>query len=323
VARRGGTYASHIRSESDLVLESVAEVAEVGRRAGVQVEVAHLKLSGYRNWDKVEALLSSLEEARADGVKLGCDQYPYRASSTWLAAMLPYWAQAGGGRAVARRVADPAIRTRLKADWEENRVDWDNRSGVRTWDDIVISECLPRAEVVGRSVAELAEAEDHEPLDVLFDLIVVSEGQASAVWFDQSEDNVRTIMQHPLVAVGSDGSAQSPRGLLGERKVHPRSYGTFPRVLGRYVREEGILSLEEAVKKMTSLTADRFGLDGRGRVGEGMWADLALFDAATVLDRATFTDPAQYPGGIPYVVVNGQVVIDKGEHTGVLAGRVL
>jgi N-acyl-D-amino-acid deacylase len=322
-ARQGGIYASHIRSESDQVLESVAEVVDVGRKTGVQVEVAHLKLSGFRNWDRVEPLLGSLEEARAEGVKVGCDQYPYRASSTWLATMLPLSAQAGGAQAVARRLADAKIREELRADWEANRVAWDNRSGVRTWDDVLISECLPKPEVVGQTIADLAEAEGQDPLEVLFDLIVVSEGQASAVWFDQSEDNVRTIMQQSMVAVGSDGSALSPRGLLGQRKVHPRSYGTFPRVLGRYVREAGVLSLEEAVRKMTSLTADRFGLEGRGRIGERTWADLVVFDAASVLDRATFTEPAQYPAGIPYVVVNGQVVIDKGEHTGVLAGRVL
>jgi N-acyl-D-amino-acid deacylase len=323
VAERGGTYASHIRSESDLLLESVAEVVAVGQQTGVQVEVAHLKLSGYRNWDGVDRLLATLEEAQAQGVRLGCDQYPYHASSTWLAALLPYPAQAGGTKAVAQRLADPEMRAELWRDWESNRDEWDNRSGVRDWDGILVSECMPRPDVIGKTIAQIAEIDGKEPLDVLFDLILVSEGQASAVWFDQSEENVRTIMRHPMVVVGSDGYAMAPRGPMGQRHVHPRSYGTFPRVLGRYVREEKVLSLEEAVKKMTSITAGRFGLADRGVIREGAWADLVLFDAATVSDRATFTDSHQYPDGIPYVLVNGAIVIDQGQHTGALPGRVL
>jgi len=152
---------------------------------------------------------------------------------------------------------------------------------------------------------------------------VVSEGQVGCVWFDQSEENVRTLMRHPMVVVGSDGSSMSPHGVLGQRRPHPRSYGTFPRVLGRYVREEKVLSLEEAIKKMTSVTAERFGLTNRGVIREGAWADLVLFDPQTIADRATFTDPHQYPVGIHYVVVNGVVVIDQGRHTGALPGRVL
>ena len=323
VARHNGTYASHIRSESDQLLESIAEVVDVGQKAGVQVEVAHLKLSGYRNWGDIDRLLSSLEEAEAAGVRLGCDQYPYHASSTWLGALLPYPDQAGGAKAVARRLADPEVRRALRADWEANPVDWDNRSGVRDWDGILVSECLPRPEAVGKTVAQLAEERGQDPLDVVFDLIVVSEGQASAVWFDQSEENVVKIMRHPLVAVGSDGYAMAPRGMMAQRQVHPRSYGTFPRVLGRYVREEQVLTLEEAVKKMTSMTAQRFGLEDRGVVREGAWADLVLFDGATVADRATFTDSHQFPVGIPYVLVNGALVIADGRHTGALPGRVL
>jgi N-acyl-D-aspartate/D-glutamate deacylase len=194
---------------------------------------------------------------------------------------------------------------------------------MRDWTDILVSECDTRPEVLGKSIAEIATAEGKDPLEAAFDLIVVSEGQVGCVWFDQSEENVRTLMRHPMVVVGSDGSSMSPYGVLGQRRPHPRSYGTFPRVLGRYVREEEVLSLEEAVKKMTSVTAERFGLTDRGLIREGAWADLVLFDPQTVADRATFTDPHQYPVGIPYVIVNGVVVIDQGQHTGVLPGRVL
>ena len=322
-ARCGGIYATHIRNESDLLLEAVTEAIEIAEQAEIRVEVAHLKLEGYRNWGGAEWLLALLDDAHSRGVRVGCDQYPYAASSTWLAAILPYWAQAGGAKAIAERLSDPVARNRVRKDWEENRADWDNRGGVRQWSDVLVTDCAPRPDVLGKSIAEIADAEGKDPLEAAFDLIVISEGQAAGVFFDQLEDNVRTLMRHPLVVVGSDGNALAPHGVLGQRKPHPRSYGTFPRVLGRYVREEKVLSLEEAVKKMTSITADRFGLTDRGVIREGAWADLVLFDPQTVTDRATFAGPHQYPVGIPYVVVNGVVVIDQGQHTGALPGRVL
>jgi N-acyl-D-aspartate/D-glutamate deacylase len=323
VAKKGGICASHIRSESDLLLESVAEALDIGQRAGVFVEIAHLKLSGYRNWPGLNRLLDTLETALARDIHFGCDQYPYRASSTWLGAILPPWAQAGGAKAIASRLSEPSVRSALRIDYVNNPIDWDNRSGVREWDDILVTECFPRPDVVGHNIAQIAEMWGKDPLDTLFDLIEVSEGQAAAVWFDQAEENVRTIMRHPLVVVGSDGYAMSPAGILAQRQVHPRSYGTFPRVLGHYVRDEKLLSLEEAVRKMTSTTASRFGLQDRGLVREGAWADLVLLDSAAVADRATFTNPHQYPLGIPYVMTNGALVIDQGTHTGALPGRVL
>jgi N-acyl-D-amino-acid deacylase len=323
VSRYGGVYATHIRGESDGLFEAVAEAFEIGEQAEVQVEISHLKLEGYRNWGGVDRLLAMLDDAFSRGVRVGCDQYPYDASCSWLASMLPFWAQAGGHKAIAERLSDPEVRARLTKDWEENRAEWEERGGIRDWTDILVSDCDARPEVVGKNIAEIAEAEGRDPLEVAFDLIVDSEGQVVCVWFIQLEDNVRLLMPHPLVAVGSDGSAMSPRGVLGQRKPHPRSYGTFPRTLGRYVREEKVLSLEEAVKKMTSISAERFGLTGRGVIREGAWADLVLFDADTVIDKATFTEPHQYPEGIPYVIVNGTVVIDQGQHTGALPGQVL
>jgi len=321
--RRGGVYASHIRSESDQLLESVAEAITIGAQAEIRVEIAHVKASGFRNWGTAAALIETLEEAQEKGVRLGCDQYPYHASSTWLASILPYWAQAGGAKGIAARLRAPQTRAQLRQDWEENRAEWDNRSGVRDWSDILIADCPSRPGILGKTIAEVAEMDGKDPLDAAFDLMVENECQVSCVWFSQLEDNVRKLMRHPLVVVGSDASSLSPHGVLGRRKVHPRSYGTFPRVLGKYVREEKVLSLEEAVKKMTSVTAGRFGLTDRGTIREGGWADLVLFDARTVGDRATFTEPHQYPKGIPYVIVNGQLVIDGGEHTDALPGRVL
>jgi N-acyl-D-amino-acid deacylase len=215
------------------------------------------------------------------------------------------------------------MRARLGQDWAENRAEWEDRGGMQHWTDIVVSDCKVRPEVLGQSIAEIAEVEGKDPLEAAFDLIVISEGLVACVWSDQLEDNVQALMRHPLVVVGSDGSSLKPEGVLGQRKVHPRSYGTFPRVLGHYVREEKVLSLEQAVRKMTSITAERFGLTNRGVIREGAWGDLVIFDADTVIDQATFTEPHQYPAGIPYVVVNGQVVVERGEHTGALPGRVL
>jgi N-acyl-D-amino-acid deacylase len=319
-ARCGGVLASHIRNESDRLLEAIAEAIEIAEGAEIRVEIAHLKLEGHRNWEGADRLLASLADARARGVRVGCDQYPYAASSTWLAVILPYWAQTGGAKAIAERLSDPQARARIRQDREEKRAEWDNRGGVREWSDVLVTDCAPRPDLLGKSMAEIADAEGKDPLETVFDLIVISEGQATCVFFDQLEDNVRTLMRHPLVVVGSDGNALAPHGVLGQRKPHPRSYGTFPRVLGRYVREENVLSLEEAVKKMTSVTAGRFGLVDRGVIREGAWADLVLFDPQTVADRATFIDPHQYPVGISCVIVNGMIVIEQGQHTGALPG---
>jgi N-acyl-D-amino-acid deacylase len=322
-ARYGGIYASHIRSESDLLREAVAEAIEIGEKSGARVEIAHVKLEGFRNWEGVDRLFAMLEDAEKRGVRIGCDQYPYVASSTWLAALFPYWAQAGGHHAVAQRAAGAASRAELRQDWLANRVDWDNRGGVKEWSDILVTDCAGRHEIEGLTIAQIADAEHKDPLDVLFDLIAVSDGEGSAVWFDQSEPNVRALMQSRFIVTCSDGYAVQPDGPLGRGKPHPRSYGTFPRVLGKYVREENVLSLEEAIRRMTSVTAERYGLSNRGTIREGACADLVLFDPRTVSDRATFAQPHQFPAGIPYVIVNGVVTIDKGQHTGKLAGLVL
>jgi len=322
-ARHGGIYASHIRSESDALFPSVDEAIEIGRQSGVRVQISHLKLEGYHNFEGADRLLEKIERANHDGIPVGTDQYPYTASSTWLAAMLPNWAQAGGAKTVAKRLRDPQIRAQLRRDRQENRVDWENRGGVNTWDQVLVSEAQNRPEVVGKNLAEVASEQGKDALDALFDLIADCEGNASGVFFDQLEENVRMLMQYDRLVTGSDGAAMSPNGILGETVPHPRSYGTFPRVLGRYVRDYRVLKLEEAIRKMTSLPAEYFGLQGRGVVREGAWADLVLFDPMTVIDQATYTQPHQYPAGIPYVIVNGVIVIRNGQHTGALPGRVL
>jgi len=322
-ARHGGIYATHVRSETNHLFEAVDEALEIGEQAEIRVQISHLKLEGYRNWGGAERLLNTLEAARSQGIVVGCDQYPYTAGVSWLAYILPYWAQAGGTRTVGQRLSDPETRARLREDWAENRSAWEERSGMRDWTDLLITNCQPRPQVQGKTIAEIAEVEGKDPLDVIFDLIAISEGQVECVCFGQSEDNVRLLMRSPLVTVGSDGDSLAPYGVLARSKPHPRYYGTFPRVLGKYVREEKVLSLETAVEKMTSISAERFGLNDRGMVRQGAWADLVLFNAQTVADRATYSDSHQYPKGIPYVIVNGVVVIDQYEHTGALPGQVL
>ena len=224
---------------------------------------------------------------------------------------------------VAQRLHDPQVRSQLREDWEVNRSQWEERGGMQDWGNLMITACHARPEVQGETIAAIATDEGNDPFDTALDLIVISDGQVECVCFGQLEDNVRALMRHPLVVVGSDGESLAPYGILAKCGTHPRSYGTFPRVLGRYVREEKVLSLEEAVKKMTSVTATRFSLVDRGVIREGVWADLVVFNAHTVADKATYTDAHQYPEGISYVIVNGVVVIDKGRHTDALPGQVL
>jgi N-acyl-D-amino-acid deacylase len=322
-AKHGGIYASHIRSESDTLFESVAEAIEIGEKSGARVEISHLKLEGYHNFEGADRLMAMIEEANRRGVQVGCDQYPYIASSTWLGSILPNWAQAGGGKAVGARVKCPATRAALRKDYEQHRLDWENRGGINAWDQVMVTDLRDRPDLVGKTVAQIASERKMDGLDCAFDLIADADGGPGCVFFDQLEDNVRLLMQHPLVAVGSDGASFSPTGPYASTKPHPRSYGTFPRVLGHYVRELKVIQLEEGIRKMTSLTAERFGLTDRGVLRVGAWADLVLFDPATIIDRATFTDPHQFPAGIPYVWVNGVLVIAESSHTGALPGKPL
>lgn len=322
-AKHGGIYASHIRSETDRLFEAVEEAIDIGQKAEIQVQISHIKLEGYRNWGGIDQLVSLLEGAGSKGVHLGCDQYPYTAGLSWLAYILPYWAQGGGAAEVASRLSDPEVRTRLRNDWEQNRSQWEERGGMKEWSDLMITTCHTRPEVQGKTVAEIASEDGKDPLDDALDLIVISEGQVECVCFGQLEENVRVLMKHPLVVIGSDGESLAPYGILSQSGTHPRSYGTFPRVLGRYVREEEVLSLEDAVKKTSFDTARQFDLANRGEIKQGAWADLVIFDDQTVIDLATYTAPHSYPEGIPYVIVNGVTVINQGEHTNALPGKVL
>ena len=319
----GGFYASHVRGEGRTVLSAVNEALEIGQRAGVPVQVSHLKVSGYRTWHLIDDLMQLVERARGLDVPAYFDQYPYAASSTGLLYMLPEWTYVGGLEESTRRLADPASRRQLRQQMEESPdIFWDY-GGVKDWDGVLITDYAPRAEYQGKTVGEIAHLLDSDPLDTLLDLLVESRCIASCVLFEIYEPNVRRIMQHDLVMVSSDGYSVKSNGYRSKRSMHPRSYGTFPRVLGHYTREEKVLAWPQAVYKMTGLPARALGLTDRGALRPGAWADVVVLDPKTVIDRATFMNAHQYPVGIEYVWVNGQLAVADSQTTGTRAGAVL
>lgn len=318
-AERGGIYTSHLRDEGMQLIAGVAEAIDIGRRAGIPVVLTHHKVIGRPMWGSSERTLAMVDSARAAGIDVMADQYPYTASYTGISVLVPQWALAGGDDAFVERIADPALRDSIVSGiiWniENDRgggdlsrvqlalVEWDRSLEGRTLADWATRENLPLTPATG---AELV-------------IRAMERGGASAIYHVMDEGDVERIMRHPFTAIGSDGRLVQP----GEGHPHPRWYGTFPRVLARYVRERGVLTLEEAIRKMTVLPADRLGLTDRGRIVEGAAADIVIFDPATVVDRATFEAPHQYPDGIPYVIVNGVPVVDGGVYTDARPGEVL
>jgi len=314
--RANGVYASHIRSEGDAVLEAVREAIEIGRRAEVTVHISHLKVSGQANWPKLDRVFEEIERARNEGIQVTCDRYPYTAGATWLAAVLPDWAQAGGRESILKRLASESERERIE---EELRKTYgtDDR-----WRRIMVVSVKDRVgeDVEGLMVAEIAEMRHTEPASVVADLLVETDLRAGAITFSMSEENMRRVLKRPYVMIGSD--AWAVRAAPGQRYTHPRAYGTFPRVLGRLVRE-GLFSLLEAIHKMTGMPAETFHLTRRGLLQEGWFADIVVFDPERVIDLATYQEPHQYPVGIEYVIVNGRIAVEAGNITGECAGRVL
>jgi len=333
VAGYGGFYTSHIRDEGDRgdPLGAVEEIIRIGRETGVPVNISHFKVLSRRFWGLCPRLIEMVEEARADGVQVTADQYPYRASGTGLGAWIPKWANEGGNDELVKRLNDPDTAERIKEGLAEAMED---RGGPEA---ALISSYPLDESLVGMNIAEVAARRGVDPLDCAVDLLrdhveSVVEGRArggfSIVNFNQKEENVELIMRQPWVAVGTDGRVHSPEGILNRfiPAPHPRFYGTFPRVLGRYVREKGVLRLSDAVRKMTSLPASTLGLVDRGLLVPGMCADITVFDPETVIDRADYT-PAEatklYPEGIEHLVVNGAVTLRDGQHTGARAGLIL
>jgi N-acyl-D-amino-acid deacylase len=322
MAPRGGQYSSHIRGESSMLLDSIAEAIRIGEEAGVRVEVSHVKASGRENWPKIDAALRMLDEARARGVDVAGDVYPYNAGSTKMDNLMPAWSHEGGTAKLIERLADPKVRRRIV---EECLVDGERWGTVAQggvgFDQIFIASCR-RREVEGLNLAQLAQQSGQPPAEALMNLLLDEKCTVSMVSFSQSIENVAKVLAHPALTVGSDsiplfeGAGDKPG------KPHPRSYGTFPRVLSEYTRERKLFSLETAVNKMSGMPAQRLGLRDRGLVQPGYFADLTIFDPATVKDESTYPDPHRYPSGIPYVIVNGTVAVDGGRPIG-RAGRVL
>lgn len=320
IAPFGGIYFSHIRGEADGLLSSIAEAVEVGRQAGVPVQIAHLKRDGRRNWGKAGEALAALERARQEGVEVSYDVYPYTAWNTGLGQMLPAWVREGGLEAMLGRLRDPATRERIAEELAAAAEGDPGRWGLRM---IAAVETEANRRLQGMTLAGVAEGRGAPPELVVMDLLVEEGGHVSMVGFGMDERDVKEIIAHPIGMIGSDAAAVAPYGTLGLGHPHPRSYGTFPRVLGHYVREEKALSLEAAVAKMTGRPAEKLGLKDRGRVAPGMAADVVVFDPRAIADRATYQGPQQYPAGIHYVIVNGVVELEGEEHQGRHPGRVL
>jgi len=306
-------------------VEALKEAIKIGRVADVPVEISHLKMEGKDNWGKSEKILKTIEEARAKGVDVTFDVYPYTAGSFGLSAVLPPWVHEGGVEKLLRRLKDPTVRERLRKEMSEGRPDWSSPLKAAGWDATLIVYCkkVENRKYEGKTIEETAKLEKIDPFDFVFDLLISEEAAVNVVRFSMHEEDVRALMKYPAAMIGSDGQSVAPYGVLRRGKPHPRYYGTFPRVLGKYVREEGFLTLEDAIRKMTSLPAQKLRLRDRGLIREGMYADITIFDRRRVVDKATFAEPHQYAEGIVYVLVNGETVIDKGEHTGALPGRVL
>jgi N-acyl-D-amino-acid deacylase len=325
-ARYGGGYTSHLRSEGLRLVEAVQEAIEIGERSGAWVQVHHLKASGQANWGKVNDAIREIEAARARGLDVTANMYPYDASGTNLSAIVPNWAHEGGSEALVARLRDPATRQQIRdelagdtpGDWRRIGTSAGGPGGVMIAS--VGADSLRHYE--GMRLDELARHRGQEVPDAFFDLLIADQARTSAVYFSMSEDDVETVLRQPWVSIGVDGGVR-PADPAASDRPHPRAFGTFPRILGRYVRDRGVLTLEDAVRRFTALAAARVGLDDRGVLKAGLVADITIFDPATVADRATFEEPVQTSTGIQHVLVNGVPVLRDGAPTGARPGRAL
>ena len=322
----GGIYATHMRNESDSVLEAIDEAVRIGREAHIPVEIWHFKAAGKANRGRMPELVARVNKARAEGFDVEADTYAYTAWSNSMSAFVPAWAHDGGDAKLIERLKDPATRARIRKDMQTPAKDWDNE-----WDeimgpqDVMISVVQNPAlkKFQGKRLTEVAKIMNEDPMDALFDLLIEDKGFTECAVFGMSEPDVALALQQPWVSVDNDSSGTSPEGLLGEEHPHPRAYGTFPRILRKYVREEKKLTLEEAIRKFSALPAQRMRLTDRGVLKLGMWADVVVFDPETVRDLATFDDPNRLSEGMAYVLVNGVPVIEDGKMTSALPGKVL
>jgi N-acyl-D-amino-acid deacylase len=321
----GGIYSTHMRNESDSVLEAIDEALRIGREAHVPVEIWHIKVAGKNNWGRMPQVVAKINAARAEGADVTADTYAYTAWFNDFSAFIPPWAHDGGAAKLVERLKDPATRKRIRADMLKPSKAWDNE-----WQEIPGPEAIMIGVVQnpkmlplqGKRLSEIAKLWGKDPMDALFDFLI-DDPYAGVAVFGMSQPDVTLALKQPWVAIDNDSSGTSPDGVLGQEHPHPRAYGTFPRILRKYVREDKALTLEDAIRKFSALPAQRLRLTERGVLKEGMWADVVIFDPATVRDRATFDNPNQLSEGMQYVLVNGALVIDNGKMTGELPGKVL
>ncbi|HSE35873.1 MAG TPA: D-aminoacylase [Blastocatellia bacterium] len=326
-ARYGGVYATHMRNESNSIMQALDEAIRIGTEANISVEVFHLKMAGKPNWGKMRDVIAKIEAARARGLDITADQYPYVAGATSLGANVPPWAHEGGTAKFLERLKDPPTREKLKQEMRAPSNDWENfYLGAGGGEGILISSVLNRdlAKYEGKRLNEVAKMMGkNDELDALFDLLIADNAQTGMVVFLMSEDDVKLALRQPWVSIGVDHGAVALTGPLAEGRAHPRGYGSFARILGRYVRDERVLRLEEAIRKMTSLAANRVHLIDRGLLKPGYFADVVVFDPQQVRDAATFEDPNRLSIGMRYVIVNGGMVVSAGNQTNALPGRPL
>jgi N-acyl-D-amino-acid deacylase len=325
-AEYDGLYASHVRNEASLLVEAVDELLTIAREADIRAEIYHLKASGRSNWPKFDEVIRKVEEARAEGLEITADVYTYPAGATGLNATMPPWVQEGGFEESLRRLQDPEIRRRIVAEMNRESDEWENMYlGAGTPENILLvgfrnDDLKP---LTGKTLAQVAEMRGASPEETAMDLIVEDQSRVGTVYFTQSEDNVRKAVALPWVSFCSDSASVAAEGVFLKSSIHPRAYGSFARLLAKYVREEGIIPLEEAIRKLTSLPADALRLRERGRLREGYHADVVVFDPDKIQDHATFENPHQYATGVQHVFVNGVQVLRDGEHTGATPGRVV
>src|SRR5258707_835752 len=325
-AKYKGKYISHMRSEGNQLLEAFDELLRISREAGIPAEVYHIKAAGQKNWPKLDEFLARIESAQKEGLNIRANMYTYTAGGTGLDACFPPWTEDGGYPALFKRLRDPATRERIKTEVKIDSDKWENLYlSAGSPDRIILvgfkSEKLKP--LTGKSLAEVAKMRGKDPIDTAMDLVAEDESRIGAVYFMMSEENVKKEIAKPWISFGSDEASQAPEGVFLKSNPHPRAYGNFARVLGKYVRDEKAIALPEAIRRLSALPATNLGLDHRGFLKEGMFADVVVFDPATIADHATFEKPHQYATGVKYVFVNGVQVIKNGEHTGAKPGRAL
>lgn len=322
-AKCGGMYISHMRSEGDRIEQAVDELIDISRRSGAPAEIYHLKMAGRSNWGKLDTIVKKIEDARAEGLKITTDMYTYTAGATGLDAAMPTWVQAGGLEEWIKRLKDPAIRTRVAAEMKQPGSDWENLYFGAGADKMILSGFKNDAlkPLTGKTLAEVAAMRGKSPEETAMDLVVEDGSRVGTVYFLMSEDNVRRQIQLPWMSFGSDAASQATEGVFLKSGAHPRTYGNFARLLGRYVRDEKLIPLEQAVYRLTTLPATNLGIKDRGALKPGYYADVVVFDPATIGDRSTFEKPHQYSVGMRDVFVNGVAVLRNGEHGGATPGR--